>query len=72
MCLDERSQKGCYLLENTITRASQAIFFLSTFLTFALKVVEMTECKEVHSIWGYLCNFLWMYDLSLASLITLE
>lgn len=27
MCLDERGQKGCYLLENTTTRASQAIFF---------------------------------------------
>lgn len=71
MCLDERGQKG-YLLENTITRTSQAIFFLTTFLKFSLKVVEMTECKEVHSIWGYLCNFLWTYNLSWTSLITLE
>lgn len=66
------AKKGCYLLENTITKASQAIFFLTTYLTFSLKVMEMTECKEVHSIWGYLCNCLWTYNLSLTSLITLE
>lgn len=72
MCLDERSIKRCYLLENIIARASQAIFSLTTFLTFSLKVMGMTECKEVHSIWGYLCNFLWTYNLSLTSLITLE
>ena len=29
MRLDERSQKGFYLLENTITRALKAIFFSS-------------------------------------------
>ena len=31
MCLDERSQKTYFLLENTVTRASQAIFSLTTF-----------------------------------------
>lgn len=72
MRLDERSQKAYYLLEKTVTRASQAIFSLTTFLTFSLKVMEMTKCKEVHSIWGYLCNFLRTYNLSLTSLITLE
>lgn len=46
MRLDERSQKAHYLLENTVTRASQAIFSLTTFLTFSLKVMEMTKCKE--------------------------
>lgn len=32
MCLDERSQKGCYLLENTITGGSR-LYFLPSYLS---------------------------------------